>query len=204
MKKKIIMFLLDLVINWKKYKSRILDIVKDTRISAFPMWLLYSPRKYKVTGDCIMQIQKVIQPGDIILKGTGNRLWDRLVPNKYGYTHAGIYVGDYVVHAMPKCVSKKHLIDFLQCDRVCVLRCAKAQNAVSRANHFMGIPYDYFFGKGQQALYSFQLVAACYRHFDFGAQPVKIFSFTLPAFCGSYYNDQSFIDSPYCKVVYEY
>lgn len=46
-----------------------------------------------------------------------------MVPNKYGLTHAGIYVdNETVVHAVPDKVVISHVLDFCRCDSVFVLR----------------------------------------------------------------------------------
>ena len=205
--KKFIPHIIGLVANYKKYKAKILTILSQVRFSVYPLWLMYQPQHYKVTGRRIGTIQNTLRVGDILLRGYDKKYLDSMcIPNSYGYSHAGIYTGrNKVVHADAKGVIEEHLIDFCQCDRIKVLRIgANAKQAVQLASQYLGTPYDFQFQTGDDALYCFQLITACYPHIQWQKAPLKLFGFTLPRILGTCYLDSSIIDNPQCETVYEY
>lgn len=69
MNRRVLLFLLKLLFSYKRNKAKVIDAIGKIRISLFPMWVLYQPLPYKVTGQDIQTIQNKIQPGDIILTG---------------------------------------------------------------------------------------------------------------------------------------
>lgn len=150
MKKKIISFLISFALNWPKYKARIIDVLYRAKVSMFPMWFLYLPRPLQVTGHQVTRVLSILKPGDIILTGCDRWAMQHLIPNEFGYTHAGIYIGDsQVVHAAVDGVKAVNVIDFLQCDHITVIRIdADPKLAVQRARNLIGTPYDYSFRKG--------------------------------------------------------
>lgn len=75
MNKRVLLFLLKLLFSYKRNKAKVIDAIGKIRVSLFPMWVLYQPFPYKVTGQDIQSIQNRIQPGDIILTGCS---WKKL------------------------------------------------------------------------------------------------------------------------------
>ena len=66
---------------------------------------------------------KILEPGDVLLRGYNKYLDGRFIPDEKGYSHAGIYVGDNeVIHAVSPSVERIHLVDFCVSDRIMVLR----------------------------------------------------------------------------------
>jgi hypothetical protein len=46
----------------------------DIKVFKFPLFILYDPGSYKVKGEDMRQVIKIIQPGDILLRGYVNYL----------------------------------------------------------------------------------------------------------------------------------
>ena len=69
MKRKLLIFFLKLLLNYKKYKAFALYALGRIRISRYPMWVLYQPYPFKVSGKSMQAVLDVLQPGDIILRG---------------------------------------------------------------------------------------------------------------------------------------
>lgn len=103
--------------------SKLLTILGDIRISKLPPFLYYDTVDYKIKGNKIEQIQEIIRPGDIIIRGYDSYLDSKFIPDPLSFSHGAIYIGDNtIIHAVAEGVSKIHLYDFLQCDRVAIFR----------------------------------------------------------------------------------
>lgn len=190
--------------NWYRLKSKFLTIFGDVRFSVYPMWLMYQPSDYQVTGAAIQRIIDKLQPGDIILRGYDKKFLDNLfIPSKYGYSHAGVYVGNLkVIHAVAQGVSEIHLVDYCQADKICIIRVnGDKWKAIELANKYLGSPYDFSFEPGDNALYCFQLAAMCYPKVKFLRFPLSLFGIQLPKIVGQCYLDKSFIQSDDCEVI---
>ena len=91
----------------------------------------------------------IIEPGCLILRGYDYYLDGMFIPSTRGYSHLGVYVGDNkVIHAVSKGVSEVNLIEFCECDRICVIKPrAYRKDAIKRAYKFMedSTGYDFFF-----------------------------------------------------------
>lgn len=65
----------------------------------------------------------LLQPGDIVLRGYDNYLDGYFIDDRLSYSHGAIYVGDNtIIHAVAEGVSKINALDFMKCDRICILR----------------------------------------------------------------------------------
>lgn len=85
--------------------------------------MAYDPESFVVDGNDILQIMEVIQPGDVLLRGYNKYLDGKFIPDKKGYSHAGLYVGgNQVIHSVSPSVQFIHIIDFCEADRIMVLR----------------------------------------------------------------------------------
>lgn len=69
MKKRLLIFLIKFLLNYKKYKAKALYAAGKIRISRYPLWVLYQPYPFKVSGRDMQEILDKLQPGDIILRG---------------------------------------------------------------------------------------------------------------------------------------
>lgn len=80
-----------------------------------------------------------------------------------------------MIHAVAEGVSEINVLDFMSCDRVCILRPAKGQKAaIKQAKQFLkdNIPYDFSFSHGKNALYCFELCAEAYS--SLGVKKIKV------------------------------
>ena len=130
-------------------------------------------------GPHIRKVLDIIQPGDVILRGYDNYLDSKFIDDKYKYSHGAIYIGDNkIIHAIAEGVSEIDILEFMQCDRICIFRPQKYQkSAINKAKKFLedNIPYDFLFRKGSNCLYCFELVAECYDKFNIPKLKIKKF-----------------------------
>ena len=121
------------------------------------------------------------------------------------YSHGAIYVGnDTIIHAISPTVCRTHVIDFMECDRIVILRPSKGMDeAVEKAQKFADekVPYDFFFdAESSDRLYCFELVAECYKSLDFKKFEVKkLFGLITK----EVYLSKSFIESENVEMIYE-
>ena len=132
--------------------KKIMTVFGDIKVFKWPMFVLYQPKGYKVTGKQIKEIQDRAKPGDILLRGYDNYLDGYFIPGEY-FSHAGFYEGGFhqkVIHAMAESVKIDTLIDFCRCDYLAILRIKHTTphdiySAIRRANKYVGRPYDFYF-----------------------------------------------------------
>lgn len=125
--------------------------------------LLWSPPR--ITGDDIERLGDVAEPGDVVLR-TMYRSLAIVIPGEY--IHSGL-VTDYgrVTHAVGKGVCEESLVGFMQIqDRVALFRPKYArfeaeQLAVEQAKALVGIPYDFFFERGEKRIYCHEFTMLC-------------------------------------------
>ena len=139
----------------------------------------------------------IIEPGCILLRGYSCYLDGFLIPGEF--SHSSIYVGDgKIVHAIAEGVQEIDIIDFLRCDRFCILKPkdeSLATVAVERAKTFIGTPYDFDFTEGTDALYCHELSATCYSMLPIEKKQVKIcgIRFKVPRYtCDSFLDSEDF------------
>lgn len=101
--------------------ARFLTAFGNVKVFRWPMFAVYDPDDYAVTGEAVQDAVELLVPGDVLLRGYVHYLDGMFIPGDY--SHAGVYVGDgTVVHAVAKGVSRANVLDFLRCDRAAVLR----------------------------------------------------------------------------------
>lgn len=153
-----------------KLWSKFLTVFGDIKCFKFPLWLVYDPDDYQVTGDKVLEIMEKIKPGDIILRGYNRYLDGKFIPDKLKFSHGAIYVGNNkIIHAVAEGVSETNIVEFCQCDRIAIFRPKKGQrNAIKKAKEYMKskTPYDFGFEEGVSALYCFELCGMCYDRLD--------------------------------------
>ena len=142
----------------------------NIKVFKFPLFVVYDPSTYAMDGYHVCKALQMMQPGDIVLRGYDNYLDGYFIDDPHGYSHGAIYVGENkIIHAVAQGVSEIHAVDFMKCDRICIIRPAAGQNeAIAQAKKFLedNIPYDFYFKSGASALYCFELCALCYPHLD--------------------------------------
>lgn len=148
--------------------ARFLTWFGNIKVFKWPMFVIYDPTQFWMTGEKILEARELLRPGDVLLRGYSMYLDGMFVPGDY--SHGAVYVGDdTVVHAVAEGVSTINVVDFCECDRICVLRPKSGQGkAVERALDFVknDVPYDFGFKRDASALYCFELCAECYRELD--------------------------------------
>ena len=153
-----------------KVWSKFLTWFGNIKVFKFPMFLVYDPSDYTMDGKHIQEAMHILQPGDVVLRGYDHYLDGMFIDDPYKYSHGGLYVGnEKIVHAVAEGVSEIDAVDFMMCDRVCVLRPSRHRGeAVAKARKFAKdkVPYDFFFEKGASKLYCFELCAEVYPKLD--------------------------------------
>lgn len=131
-------------------KVAFLKQFRHVKVFAWPMFIVFNPHTYTVKGNHYYEARKLIQPGDILLRGYTQYLDGYFVPGTY--SHAAMYIGgehEQIVHAMTPEVQWTNLCTFMRCDRFAIIRAnvskADTKLAIKRATSLIGIPYDYDF-----------------------------------------------------------
>ena len=167
--KRIITFTIYLYKNWYKYWVKLLTIIGDIKIYKTPMFVLYNPEEYdyKIRGNQIRAIEELIKPGDVLLRHYDHFLDSWLIPGYY--SHSAIYIGEgKIIHAIAEGVREIDLIDFCQCDGICILRPESGQEkAIKLAKCFLGCCYDFRFNSDDSSeFYCHELTAVCYQDLE--------------------------------------
>lgn len=128
--------------------ARFLTVFGDIKIFPGPLFFLYDPGSYLVKGEDMREIIKLVQPGDILLRGYTNYLDGRFIPGYF--SHVGFYLGpidrktleaewadeytpldqlkglktgeQMVIHSMAEGVFMEDVLNFCRCDYMAVLR----------------------------------------------------------------------------------
>ena len=177
----------------------------NIKVFKYPFFIVYDPSFFKMDGCHTMKAIQLLEPGDVILRGFDNYLDGYFIDDPHGYSHGAIYVGkEKIIHAVVEGVSEINVLDFMKCDRICILRPTKyKQQAISKAKKFLqeNVPYDFSFKSGASALYCFELVAECYAKLN----PQKIeFKKIFGLLTRSTYLADSFRENSSFKTVFEY
>lgn len=158
---------------FKRLKKFLLTVLGDIKVFKFPMFIVYCPTTYLVKGDETRLAMHQLKPGDLILRGYNEYLDGFFIPGEY--SHTGIYVGDgSVIHAIAEGVVVIDVIDFLRCDRFCIVRPKTGSEiAVKSARQLLGRPYDFDFKGDNEALYCHELAASVYSFLNIQKLPVS-------------------------------
>lgn len=189
----------------KYLKSKFLTIFGDIKVFKYPFWIVYDPEQYQIAGAKLREILNTLQPGDIIARGYVKYLDGYFIPGKY--SHTGVYIGeDTMIHSVAEGVCKVDVLDFLQCDRCCIIR-PKNRGAVpvaiDRAHMYLGTKYDFSFSAGDDALYCHELTASCYKDLKIEKHIPTLFGGLIKG-KEPVYLAQSFIESEDFEVIGEF
>lgn len=202
---KILSILTYIIKNWYKWWVQLLTIIGNTKIYKTPCFVHYSTEEYdyKLRGNEIRDVCKKLKIGDIILRGYDHYLDGWLIPGKY--SHCGVYIGNNtIIHATSKGIKEIDTIDFMQCDRVIVMRPKSGMKAaVEFVKEHIGDGYDFKFNSSDSSeFYCFELAAKAYKDLNIQPYTVEAFGFALE-FLTKKYIDESFINSPDFSCVIE-
>lgn len=184
--------------------SKFLDIIGDIKVFKWPMFIVYDPSYFQMTGPMIQEAMKILRPGDIVLRGYDHYLDGHFINGDY--SHGSVCTGpEEITHAVSPKVCTVHPIDFMECDRICILR-PKDQTlvgpAVEKAKSLVGTPYDFGFNTGDpNEVYCFELAARSYPSLSFKKYTVK---YLLGLVRREVYLGKSFLQSGDLKIVFEY
>lgn len=205
-----------------KLWGKFLTMFGDIKIFKYPFWVVYDPDYFKMSGEKILDAMDTLKPGDVLLRGYDhyldgvfislNKPYDlesgqKCIGNGGDYSHGAIYIGNnQIIHAVAPNVDIVSTIEFMECDRICILRPRKgAKRAIARAKKFLKdkISYDYAFSRGNGAsqLYCFELAAECYKELNTPLYKTKSFFGLIQK---TVFLARSFKDSKDYEVVFEY
>lgn len=151
----------------KKILRFLLKPFSDIKIFKYPMFIVYDPGTYEVTAKEIREIEYIIQPGDILLRGYIHYLDGYFIPSKF--SHAAIATGNKtIIHAVAEGVIEEDILRFCQCDSVVILRprvpYGDKLKAVEYAKEHIGCSYDFEFNPNTEDTYfCTELVYWCYK-----------------------------------------
>lgn len=186
-----------------QFKSSFLTLFGDLKYFKFPPCVVYQPVTFKIKGSDTRQAMNIIQDGDIIMRGYDCYMDGLFIPGKY--SHTGLYIGDgKMIHAVAEGVSEIDIIDFLRCDRFCLMRPTKGQErAIERAKEFLErkIQYDFDFETWNNKMYCHEFVAQCYNGLNLSKKTPSLFNGKIKGI-PSWLAD-SFITSPDFSIVLE-
>lgn len=153
---------------------------------------------------------KLLKPGDIVLHGYVHYLDGYLIPGIY--SHSGVYVGDdTVIHAVAEGVSTQDILEFMDCDRLAIVRLKDSESeigklrikkAIEHAWANIGKKYDHFFTEGDEALYCHEHTRTCFPECDI-KKHIATALWGLLKKKEPVYLAQSFIESPDFEVILE-
>jgi hypothetical protein len=156
--------------------TKIYDFILKV-LRPFVVWWggLYMPfSRKRVTGRHYYLLRDNIKVGDVLLTTTRGEFSNLINPEKI--KHGGIYVGEidgdgikYVIEAVGRGVVKTDLVTFLTTKDLVVncrpqfLTNVDQVQLTKNAKTVVGIPYDYSFKEGPEAMYCFETVAYLFR-----------------------------------------
>lgn len=154
-----------------KLKKLFLTWFGDIKVFPYPMWIVYCPTTFLARGKETRKAMELVRPGDLILRGYSDYLDGRVIPGKY--SHTGVFIGrGKLIHAVAEGVCEVDIIDFLRCDRFCILRPVSGQDkAIARVKEALGKPYDFNFEQvasfkvadSDERMYCHELGAMAYK-----------------------------------------
>ena len=184
-------------------QAKFLTWFGNIKIFKWPLFIVYNPTQFKVTGEQILEILQCLEPGDVVLRKFDSYADSKFIPGEY--SHGAVYVGDNkIIHAVAEGVSEIDVVSFCMCDRICVLRPrAGSRNAIAKAKKFAKdkVPYDFAYNHNSSALYCFELCAECYPKLDIKPKVAKALFGLLRK--KNVYLAESFTSSPDFKMIFQ-
>jgi len=195
---------------FRRIKSSFLYFTGNIKVFPWPMFIVYDPVVNRLTGEQIRSVLNTVKEGDILARGYTDYMDSLIIPGKY--SHTGIYIGGgRVIHAIAEGVTEVDILDFLQCDKACIIRLKddlspagqlRINKAIGRAKGHIGKKYDYFFTEGDDAFYCHEMTADCYHELGITKMIAKAF-WGLIRKKTPVYLAQSFLDNENLRVVLE-
>jgi uncharacterized protein YycO len=186
--------------------SKLLTAFGDVKVFKFPMFFVFDPDDFQITGEKTLEIMDILEPGDIILRGYNRYLDGKFIPDPLKFSHGALYIGNNrIIHAVAEGVSETNTVEFTRCDRIAIFRPKKGQRkAISTAKKFLkdAVPYDFGFSKGVSAIYCFELCGECYDKLDIPRKTVSKFFGLIKK--ENVFLAESFFESPDMECVFQF
>jgi len=149
---------------FEKLWDKFLTAFGKVKIFKYPMFIIYEPKGYLITGEESEKVYEIIKDGDILVRGYYDYLDGKFI--KGFFSHAGFYWKDHIViHAVAEGVQKDHIIDFCRCDYLAVLRFKSGlineqdiEEAQKTAVSLLGDGYDFDFTPKKNQYYCTEAV----------------------------------------------
>jgi len=189
-------------------RRKFLTIFGDIKVFPWPMWIVYDPVVNQISGTKLREVLNTLKRGDVLARGYTRYLDGYFIPGVY--SHTGIYIGDgMMIHSVAEGVCKIDVLDFLQCDRVAVIRPKTdklgdsiVDRAIETANSKIGTKYDFAFAPGDEELYCHEFTALCYKGLKL-EKHIPTILWGLIKGKHPVYLAQSFIESEDFEVIYK-
>lgn len=173
-----------------------LSFIFNTKYSKYPMFLQYVDYTHRVDGNDYLEAKRILEEGDILLRGHDNYLSNFIVPGEY--SHSGIYIGgERIIHStLEKGIHKSTLVDFMRCDRFIALRPTFGRTDIRTiAYNYIGKQYDSELEDNDDEFYCYEFVAAVLNECGFGIEK-KPASTLFGLIKKDVYCADSFFDNP--------
>lgn len=131
-----------------------------------PFWLVFNIQFCKLKGEHYVSLKPMLEPGDILIRRFEGYLDRFFIPG--WWNHGGVYVGgegEKVIHSISDGVVIEHVINFMRCDHLIVLRPPKklVKAGIRKAFNVIGREYDFNFDFSNHESFSCtELVDYCY------------------------------------------
>jgi Orthopoxvirus protein of unknown function (DUF830). len=145
-------------------KTGFLRMFGDIKVFKWPMFILYDPGSYKVKGEDMREVIKIIEPGDMLVRGYDNYVDGYFIPGYF--SHAGLYIGkvteddkkiiktkkgeknfktgdQMIIHSMAEGVFMEDILNFCRCDEMAIVRFPKQFTATKKLST-KDVPFDQF------------------------------------------------------------
>jgi len=140
-------------------RNKLITFISNLKLSPHPPFI-YKPQGYKVTGEDIREISKLVKSGDIILRG-----FNRYVSSYFlgEWSHVGIMeTNTDIIHSISKGVVRNDLFEFLKTDHVIILRPNLSESetkfVINKVKNYIGVSCDFDFEMNDDSLYCSELL----------------------------------------------
>lgn len=148
--------------------SKFLTFIGDVEFFGWkhPFWFIINCPDYKLKGEHFREVDKIIQPGDVILTRSENYIDKWLIPGYW--THCAFYFGgekNRVIHAISDGVVIEDIINIMRTDKMIVLRPESkyVERALALAKNMINQEYDFLFNFNDSSRLSCsELIFCCY------------------------------------------
>jgi len=131
-----------------KIRNKLLTIFGDIKVNKHFPWIpYYKPEGYKIRGEQVRVILRLIEPGDVLVRGFDDYLDGYFIGH---WSHVGlVFDKDTIIHSIAEGVIKEDILNFLRTDRIMILRPnlyeQQKRAVILRGLTLVGTKYDFGF-----------------------------------------------------------